>query len=151
MRIGDFDLQLKEALAKRAKPRPEAEAALFAAADRLLSARRERVAEVRGHRARLKDVRRRRVGAARGWFERVASLRWLALHPAAPAFALLAIAVTGLWWQGKPRGRELTFADLPEFLKSNPVPAQYDAQRMAEQKFYEREVEDAHRETNGGA
>ncbi|MGK5085594.1 hypothetical protein WDW37_20080 [Bdellovibrionota bacterium FG-1] len=148
-------MRIKQELSVKPQLSAELEAALFARAEDLLAVRRGRLCSRQEDVKRLAQVRVDRLTM----LSQIASraLDFFAIHPDTPAvaatFAALVLAFLTLH-HGTPRGLErgmpLTDSDLPEISKTNDASARYDAQRLAEQNAYEREVEDAHQRTSGG-
>jgi len=134
----DFETKVTQALSIKAKLSTESELLLFAQAENLLSARRERISS-RETVARLANRAKRQ--------------RLLAIHPDMPAAAttFIVLILAFIVLHSRP---EITFrvsySDLPDLPKTNDFPARYDAQLFAERQAYEREVEDAHKRTSGG-
>jgi flagellar biosynthesis component FlhA len=152
MRVKEQDLKnkLKQALMNKPDLSAESQAMLFSQADSLLAKRRE-------HR-RLQEAdskRMIRAGArVRLSLQKAVSrlIEILAIRPDIPAAAtaFLALILAFLALHGSHTRSSPTSSELPDFPKYNDSPARYDAQRLAEQQAYEREVEDAHQKTSGG-
>jgi len=153
MRIKDSELEahLKKALQKKPELPAVLESALFAKAQGLLTERRERIVARDAKIQKASRATRQRIGALRragAWVFEIFSL-----HPDMPATAATAAALflALLAFHSSPRhAPSLSQSDLPDFPRFNNAPARYDAQRLAEQQAYEREVEDAHQKTSGG-
>ena len=141
----EFDAHLKKCLGKKSQLSSSIEAALFSQAEYLLAGRRSRLAAPK---APPKSE------ALRLLASRI--LDSVAFHPDYPAtaaaFAALFVAYLVLP-HGQGRSNQVSRSEvstLPEFPKFNDFPAKYDAQRLAEERAYEREVNDAHEKTSGG-
>ena len=149
----DFDSSIREYLQKKESLSAAGKQALFSKADALLARRRKLLIErdvarlqwrfpngIRGLLALLSDLARAPALVFRG----------LALHPAAQVALLLILTSLVFLLRSHSTGEGLRFADLPEIPKFNDGPARYDAMWRSEREAYEKEVEDAHRNTKGG-
>jgi hypothetical protein len=153
MRIKEKELQtrIKTELSEKTKLSFKAEAALFAQAEELLAARRDRIQVRQDAAVRASRSRKQAFDSIQGLI--AAAFEKFVLYPSGPmaatAFAALIIAFLAYPRVQKDAVR-FTYADLPEFKKFNDAPARYDAERIHEQQAYEREVENAHKSTSGG-
>ena len=145
-----IDEKLRAALKNGIEPSEAFEATLFARAEVLLATRRKKEAAPIQVRARAK---------ANSFLNFL--VEHLLFQPQFPAtlatLTALLIAVVTLLphsakvhysevWSSQTEVHELV-SPLP---KNNAFPAQYDSQRLADERAYEREVEDAHKRTSGG-
>jgi hypothetical protein len=121
-------------------PSAEFEARLFEAAEDLLGARRERVAARQG-----------RAAQPRSGFRMLAAISRFPSSPSFQLSALAALLLAAIELTLSRPGRRLTIADLPEIPKSNDAGARYESLRLKEITADSKEVENARRETQGGA
>ena len=153
MKEANFETALRRALEQKPGLSQASEAALFARAEELLSSRRELISARNADARRMSQARASALLASRQLISRMIEL--LAIHPNGPAAAATLVACvlafvaleSPLWPSGWTR---LSYSDLPDFPRFNDVPSRYDAQRLAERQAYERERENADKETSGG-
>jgi hypothetical protein len=151
VRPNEFQSKIKQALSDRPGHSFAFEAKLFAQAEELLAAKRELFELHKTGAARRAQKKAQLLFSLQEIVSKLMDL--IAIRPDVPAvaaaFAVLVLAFMALHG-GRERGMSFTYSDLPDFPKYNDAPARYDAQRLAEQMAYEREVEDAHQKTSGG-
>jgi hypothetical protein len=134
-------------------PVPQAlQQSLFDAAELLLSARREAIHHRESLAHRRHQARVRRFDGIRAMGRRFGEVSTFQPQlPAALATAfVLALALFATQGGSRHTAIQLGYSDLPALPKSNDAPRLYDAQILADRQAYEREVENAHRETSGG-
>lgn len=154
MKEANFETALRRALEQKPGLSQASEAALFARAEELLSSRRELISARNADARRMSQARASALLASRQLISRMIEL--LAIHPNGPAAAATLVAcVLAFVALENPRfghqgGTRLSYSDLPDFPRFNDVPSRYDAQRLAERQAYERERENADKETSGG-
>jgi hypothetical protein len=152
MRIKEqnFQSSIKRALGNKTDLSAESKAALFAQAEILLAKRREHLsARELGARKVLQRGERLHFSLQKSFS---CLIEILAIQPDVPAAgaAFLALILAFLAFHGSHPRFNPAYSDVPEFSKNNDFQARYDAERLAEQQAYEREVEDAHKNTSGG-
>jgi hypothetical protein len=144
--------QIREAFSQRPTPSVDFEAALFAQAEDLLSRRREQLS-ARELKSRHSAMARQRVFTPlRQSYSRFLDV--IAMYPDRPALAavvaVILVAFLALQGGGSSISVRRGYARLPALTQNNDFSARYEEQVRAEKQAYEREVEDAHRETSGG-
>jgi hypothetical protein len=146
----DFQNKMKQALMNKPDLSAESKALFFTQAEMLLAKKRER-------RNMQESAARVRLSPRKTFSRYIGALietlaETLAIQPDVPAAgaAFLALILAFLAFHGSHSRFNATYSEFPDFPKNNDSQARYDAERLAEQQAYEREVEDAHKNTSGG-